>query len=137
MFTPIENMTREEKEVERDQLVDFLARLRNTTREQVLANLFSPAKKGRSFASTVTRSQMQLRVKWKNFEQGKLDGQICAEDMALRKGTCAYNRAATAYFSRCCFEAPGFEHIIAPGLFQRPRALGWMDNAPAEMFEEA
>lgn len=133
MFSPLETMTREEKQAEVDQLAALLARHRNTTPEIVLATLFTPPKIGRPFQATVTRSDMQRRVKSKNFEQGKLEGHICEDDLALKKGTPAYFRAATAYFARCCATAPGYEEIIAPGLF-RPRNLGWMDHAPEEMF---
>lgn len=130
MFMPIETMTREEKQAEIDLLADFLARHRKSTREDVLADLFAPKKIGRPFNATATRSQMQLRIKWKNFEQGKLDGHICEEEMALKKSTPAYNRAATAYFSLCCKLTPGYEEIIAPGLFRAPRRLGWIEREP-------
>lgn len=133
MFVPLENMTRGEKEAERDQLADFLARHRNCTRERVLNDLFKPAKIGRPFTAEVTRAQMQLRVKHENFERGKRDGDICAEDMVHKKGTCAYNRAVNSYWKQCCLAAPGYETVIAPGLFTYIRGLGWIDKIPPEI----
>lgn len=132
MFTPIEAMTREEKIAERDQLADLLAQHRGITREEVLEKLFDAPKIGPPIRREVTTKHMQRRVMQKNFEQGKLDGQICEEDMALRKGTSAYWRAVTDYFSRCCSASPGYEHVIAPGLFALGRrGWGWMGRNDA------